>query len=237
MAARVGLVIPRWKVCSVWHLPSLHFTEGWSWWCHLCFLSVRYFISADTPRAQAWMRLWHSLMSMWVFHALPLHSHLHSDLLLVFLFSPPFGFTAHTQQQAAGSGQKAVFCLAESPKSGLGTPQAHKVLSSTSYLLEDHSGQRGAPFSLCPETKLIKLKAINFNSADPKLCREVFSGLADHPDPGSDAGVKVSPKPLCCPWDVMQNPRTAPRSLPIPCVSVPPSNKSSIGSQWVPLKR
>lgn len=44
-----------------------------------------------------------------------------SDLLLVFIFSPPFGFMAknhHMEQQMEGSEQKTVFCLAERTKVG-----------------------------------------------------------------------------------------------------------------------
>lgn len=99
-----------------------------------------------------------------------------SDLLLVFIFSPPFGFMAHTQQQAEGSEQKALFCLAESPKVGSEhhrhTRFYHPGLTCPpQLLLEHHSEGRGAPFSLSVVSalkQLIKLKAINFNSADLK---------------------------------------------------------------------
>ena len=67
-------------------------------------------------------------MLMGVFCAPPLHSYLSfphvllcSDLLLVFIFSPLFGFTAkthHMEQQMEGSEQKTVFGLAESTKMG-----------------------------------------------------------------------------------------------------------------------
>lgn len=96
-AARVGLVIPALlhAAPAKLHTALRCVSQGMDgiWGYHLWFLSVRYFISPGTPRAQAWKCLWHSLMLMWVFRAPLLHScfsfpHvlLGSDLLCFFFF-------------------------------------------------------------------------------------------------------------------------------------------------------
>lgn len=123
-AARVGLVIPALlhAAPAKLHTALRCVSRGMDgiWGYHLWFLSVRYFISPGTPRAQAWKCLWHSLMLMWVFRAPLLHScfsfpHvlLGSDLLCFFFFFPTFWFYGKShpmEQQEEGSQQKAI-CL------------------------------------------------------------------------------------------------------------------------------
>lgn len=75
----------------------------------------------------------------------------------------------NSSHRATGRRIRAENCLlfGREHKSGLKAPQTHEVLSSTSYLpMAAGKGEISFPSAL---KQLIKLKAINFNSADPKL--------------------------------------------------------------------
>lgn len=190
-------------------------------WYHLWFLSVKYFISAGTPGAQAWTCLWHGLMLMWVFRAPPLHSYfsfphmLWSTLLwsttCIYLF-PTFWFYGKKSSHGATDGRiRAENCLlfGRAHKSRLRIPQAHKPVSSTSYQSSPScwwstyataSPVREGELPLPPAlAQLIKLKFINFNSADPKLVLEnVFgSGRLTWPQVTPDAPTQVWRQESC----------------------------------------
>lgn len=156
---------------------------------------------------------------MWVFHVPPLHSYflfphvlLHSHLPLLFIFSPPFGFMAkshHMEEQMEGSEHTAVCLLFDKEhKNGLKTPQADVDVSSTGVLsvlpqlLAEHvchSGHWEGGGAPSPLEQLIKLKFINFNSADPKFALEsVFrSGRLTRPHITPDVQTQVWRQESC----------------------------------------
>lgn len=190
-AARVGLVIPALlhAAPAKLHTALRCVSQGMDgiWGYHLWFLSVRYFISPGTPRAQAWKCLWHSLMLMWVFRAPLLHScfsfpHvlLGSDLLcFFFFFFPPFGFMAKvilwSNRRKDPSRKPFVFCLAGRIELGSGSSTSYPSSPGCWWSYRGHCEGGGAPSSLCLGT--ITLKLINLNATDLKLMLESGFGL------------------------------------------------------------